>query len=148
MAKKLDYMSEERSIWKYIFLGVLTCGIYDLWYVHNISKDVNKLYKDKQERLPGVGAYFLLCLVTCGIYSLFWWLKAAKMIENEGRRRKLDIGDLNPPFIILCFVLSYFCGFAQYIAIHQIFETMNKLAADYNREVRTFPPSYFENTAN
>ena len=144
MAKKFDYVDDERSIWKFLFLNIITFGIYDFWVAHTLARDINKIYKvEDNRRLPGVVMYTVLSILTLGVYSIFWELKLASMIADEGRRRGIRT-EVSPSFIIICYLLTYISGIAKYVAINQVFEAMNKLAADYNREVRRMPSSYFE----
>ncbi len=146
MKRKIDYMDDERSIWKYIFLGILTLGIYQWWCIYTLLRDMKKLCKDSDTKVDGILKFILLNIVTLGIYGIFWMFKTADILSKEGRNRGVDI-DIKPTFMIICYVLSYISGWTVYVAWAQIFNAMNKLAADYNRRVRTMPPSYFENNA-
>ena len=105
---------------------------------------MKKLCKDSDTKVDGVAKFFVLFFVTLGLYGIFWMFKTADVLSKEGRRRGIDV-DVKPTFIIICYVLSYISGWTSYVAWAQIFKAMNKLAADYNREVRTISYLSLEN---
>ncbi len=135
----MKYLKDDRSIVPYILLGILTLGIYPIWYLHCLVKDVNVLCAEDGKRSSGVLALLLLSIVTCGLYAIFWWYRIGDMLGIAVRRRGLSVS-ISGGSVLVCFILgSYVCGVIQWIGIHSIFEAANALAHDYNMQLRTRP---------
>jgi hypothetical protein len=149
MNKKLDYMNDERSIWKFFFLDLITFGVYQHICVYTISRDLKKLCKESNVKFPAFWRYIVFSVITLGIYSIFWWMKIIKVISEEGRRRGVK-ADASPGLFVACYILRYICSLAILVSLSQIFGAMNKLAADYNVKVRTlrYESEYAENSTN
>ena len=125
---------DDRSIWKFILFGLLTFGIYEIWYVYHVIKDINLLCGDEDESIPSFWSYFILSILTLGIYEIYYWLKASDMIRREAVSRKLTV-ELTPGFIALCLVINLVVkGLGGLVAFSQIFRALNAIAEDYNRK--------------
>ncbi|MBO5203350.1 MAG: DUF4234 domain-containing protein [Clostridia bacterium] len=137
-------IKDDYSIATYIFLGLITFGIYDLWCIYRLIKDVNLLCEEYGKRTTGFITYILLSLVTCGLYSIFWWYRVGDMLEEAVRKRGLT-SNVSGKFVLICMVLNYFvCNITSYIGIHKIFEATNELASDYNVKQATANARYKE----
>lgn len=134
-------MKDDRSIFTFILLGIITLGIYEIWYLHCLVKDVNELCEENGQKSSGVLVYLVLSLITCGLYGIFWWYRIADMLAIAGRKRGLDLS-ITGNYVLICFILNYFvCGIASYVGIHQVFEATNELASDYNAKL-TYRPNH------
>ena len=71
---------KHRSIPLAIFLSIITCGIYGIYWMVKITNDTNALTKDT-EFVSGIVA-FLLTLVTCGIFMIYWAYKIGKKVDQ------------------------------------------------------------------
>ena len=84
-------MVEERSVGLAIILSIITCGLYNIYWMYAMTNEVGQLSGDSS--FSG-GKTILLTIVTCGIYSLFWYYqlgeKIAKAQENQERLPKDD----------------------------------------------------------
>lgn len=135
----MKQLKTDRSIVTYIIFGLLTCGIYNLWYLHHLVKDVNEICREDGKQSPGVLMYILLTLLTCGLYSLFWWYRLADMLQHAVKKRGL-YSEIKSSYVLICFVLGMFMlGIASYVGIHQVFEATNELATDYNAKQTVRP---------
>lgn len=85
----MRHLNDDRSILRYILLGIITFGIYDIWYLHCLTKDVNEVCREDGKQTSGVLVYILLSFVTCGLYSVFWWYRIADMLSIQVRKRGL-----------------------------------------------------------
>ena len=138
MEKKRD-LKDDRSIAAYILLGLLTCGIYNIWVLYGLAKDVNVICKDYGKRTSGVVALVVLSLLTFGLYGVFWWVRLADMLGYVARKKNLNVS-VSGGFILACMVLNYLvCGIASWVGVYKIFEVSNELANDYNMEIRRRP---------
>ncbi|MBO5293704.1 MAG: DUF4234 domain-containing protein [Clostridia bacterium] len=125
-------LKTDRSIIPFILLGIITCGIYNLWYMYHLVNDVNELCREDGKHSPGILTYILLSLITCGIYSFFYWFRIGDMLQVAVRKRGLN-SSISGANVLICMILGYaICGIATYVGFHQIFEATNELATEYN----------------
>ncbi len=124
-------IKDDYSIWKFILLGFITCGIYNLWVIYQLADDVNELCREDGKQTSGLLAYFLLSIVTCGLYGIFWWYRIADMLQSSARRRGVPT-NISAGNVLICFLLNYVVGFTSYIGIYWVFEAVNALAKDHN----------------
>lgn len=68
-------MIKQRSLLKFILLGIITLGIYDIVFLYGWTKDNNTLCKGVGKDSPNYIAVLLLSMITCGIYGLYWYFK-------------------------------------------------------------------------
>ncbi len=130
-------LKTDRSLFKYILFGILTFGIYEIWYLHHLVKDINELCREDGKKSPGIFVALLLTLVTCGLYSIFWWYRLADMLNTAARRRNMEVS-INGGAMIACMLLGNFvCGIASWVGIYWVFEACNMLATDYNSYLYT-----------
>lgn len=130
-------LKDDFSIVNFILLDLITCGIYGLWYIHTLAKEVNELCREDGVQTSGLLALILLSLVTCGIYSIFWWYRIADMLQKHAAKRQIQV-EANGSTVLICFIVGMLvCGVATWVGQHMIFKSMNTLAADYNEHLYT-----------
>lgn len=128
-------IKDDRSIIKLLLLNTITFGIYEFFFVHKISKDINSLCLYDEDELDGIGTYILYSVFTLGIYQIFYWRKAGDMLAREIRKKNLS-SDVSGGFIALCFTLQYFSfRIAPIIGIKKIIDATNELATEYNKSI-------------
>jgi hypothetical protein len=138
-------IKDDRSLFTYIVLGILTCGIYDIWFLHHLVKDVNELCAEDGKKSSGVLAYVLLSLVTCGFYSFFWWYRLGDMLERAAKRRGVN-NSITGGYVLISMVLgALVCGIGSYVGIYKVIDATNDLATDYNVNIRA-RAMYYERT--
>ena len=129
-------IKDDRSLFTYIVLGILTLGIYNLWYLHRLVKDVNELCDEDGKRSSGILAYIVFSILTCGLYSFFWWYRIGDMLERAVKRRGLH-NSISGGYVLISMVLgALICGIASYVGIYKVFDATNELANDYNVNIR------------
>ena len=123
-----------RSAFLFLFLGLLTLGIYPLVVLTHAGKEVNEITKNKPEMkrsMNFVGVFFL-GLITLGIVPAVWLYRLAKKV---GRLAK-DNGIQKPSVSGGCVLaLCYFFGWlilTSLIGFHKFFATLNKLESTLN----------------
>ncbi len=96
----------ERSIATAIILSIVTCGIYEYYWLYCIVKDANELSREQNqfEGLTDPGMVILLSLVTCGIYLIYYMYKVSKQLSNLRFANGYKVEDNS----IICLVLSIF----------------------------------------
>ena len=129
-------MKTDRSIIPYILLGIITLGIYELWFLHHMIKDVNEICREDGNKTPGLLVLILLSLVTCGFYALFWWYRVADMLKRASDRKRVPT-EISGGFVAFCFILNYFSfSIGSLVGIYKVINATNDLAEDYNRKIR------------
>ena len=91
-------MIQKRGIAEVIILSLVTCGIYGLYWLYAMSKDI-KTYLDDETIDPGVE--LLLTIVTCGIYGIYWYYKFGKLICTCQEKAGIAVEDNSVVYIIL-----------------------------------------------
>ena len=77
------YGVKEKSIAVNVVLTFVTCGLYGLYWLYTIAKDLNDLCASQhQEKGPDPFLVVILSIVTCGIYHIYYMWKAGKMVSS------------------------------------------------------------------
>lgn len=126
-------MTTNRGIFKYIIFSLLTCGIYGLWFIYSMARDVNELCSDDGEKTGGLIAFILLSFITCGIYSIVWQYKMANRLAENAPRYGLNFQE-NGTTVLLWILLGWLiCGLGPLFAINILIKNTNRLAKVYNK---------------
>lgn len=128
----VSHIKTDRGLIKLILLSFITCGIYDLWFIHDLAKDVNVMCEGDGKKTAGLLKMMLLTLITCGIYGIFWWISIADRMYLNGSRYNTQIPNTGSS-VMLWILLGTFClPFLSFVAYYQVIENANTLAAAYN----------------
>ena len=88
---------EHRNIVVYVLLTIVTCGLFGIYWLYQISSDLYEL-----NGLPNnAGMDVILSIITCGIYFIYLQYKWGKMIDSARRRYDLYPRDDSLLFVIL-----------------------------------------------
>lgn len=128
-------LKTNRSFITFILLSFITCGIYTLYFIYNISKDINIIAQDDGDNTPGVLAFFLLSLITCGLYSFYWLYKLGNRIQNSGYKYGLRINENGNTLLLWSIIGIVCCGIGTYVSYYFIIKNMNILAYEYNKSI-------------
>lgn len=74
---------QNRNIALSLILSIVTCGIYGLYWIYCLAKDVNTLCNAQNKPMgtePGLVVVF--SLVTCGVYDIYFYWKSAKLLHS------------------------------------------------------------------
>lgn len=63
---------QERSTLKAVIFTIITCGLYNIYWMYALTEDMGTLTRD--ETFSG-GKALILTIVTCGIYGVYWYYK-------------------------------------------------------------------------
>ena len=129
-------MKTDRSLLKLILLSLISFGIYGLWFLHDVSKDINDICKEDGRQTAGLLQYIIFTVLTLGIYAYVWYYRLAGRIENYCHRHDIPT-DLSAKTIAVIFVVGVLAAsmggslimlFAYYIII----KNLNVICARYN----------------
>ena len=115
---------KEKSIGLCVVLSIVTCGIYGIYWLYTIARDLNDLCESQnQEKGAEPGLVVVLGIVTCGIYSLYYLWKAGKMVASLTRSNGQHPSDDSIVLMVLsllqlslvsyCILQSHINGFAK-----------------------------------
>ena len=131
-------MRTDRSIWKYILLCIVTCGIYDLVFIHSIARDTNEICKKDGQHTGGLCKFILLTILTCGIYSWVWYYKLGNRLAKNGRRYRCDIEEDGTSVLLWMTIGLLLCGIGYFIGLDILIQNLNELSEGYNRRSKFF----------
>ncbi len=132
-AFQMGTLDTNRSLLKYILLGIITFGIYDTWVLARAGEDLNVI----ASRWDGRRAmnFWLVALVisplTIGIAVYIWMHQVCGRIGREQNRRGMKSGVTAGDFWLWA-VLGGFIIVGPFIFMHKFLHAVNALAADYN----------------
>ncbi len=122
----------DRSLLKYILLSIVTCGIYQLYFIHKLSADVNILCEGDGQETAGLLKYILLSLITCGIYSFVWSYSLGNRLSENAPRYGLRFSENGTSVLLWNLFGILLCGIGPFIAMNIIIKNTNALANAYN----------------
>ena len=118
---------KKRSFVKWLVLSVVTLGIYNLYWIHKLAKDVNKICEGDGKKTSGLLQYILLGIVTLGIYDFAWLFMTADRMADIAPKYNAKVKG-NSTVILLSLI------FFSPITIYLIIENMNALVEEYNKK--------------
>lgn len=90
-----------RSIGMCVFLSIITCGIYTLYWLVVLTDD--SIEVTGRGATTG-GMALLFSLISCGIYTIYWNYKMGQKLDEARAERNIPTGSQG----ILYLVLSIF----------------------------------------
>lgn len=128
-------LSTDRNIVAYILLGFVTCGIYNLYMLHCMIKDVNITCAGDGKTTPGIFEYIVFGILTCGVYDYLWLYTFTNRISDNAPRYGMNFQE-NGTTILLWWVFGVMlCGAGPFIAMYLLIKNTNALNAAYNQMV-------------
>lgn len=128
-------LSTDRSIVAYILLGIITCGIYDLYMLHLIIQDVNVTCAGDGKVTKGIVEYILFGILTCGIYDYVWLYNFANRIQSNAPRYGMRFEEGGTTILLWWILGAWLCGVGPFYAMHLIIKNTNALNAAYNNMI-------------
>ena len=125
-------LDTNRSLLKYIVFTALTCGIYGLFVLHGLARDMNIACEGDGKQTAGLLKLFLLTIVTCGIYNYYWYYALADRMQANAPRYGMQFQE-NGTTILLWFIFGILiCGIGPFIGLNIIFKNANAICMAYN----------------
>ncbi len=126
-------LKTNKSLAKYIFLSIITLGIYGLVVMSSLSSDINIVASryDGKKTMHFCLLYFLIAPITFGIANLVWFHKISNRLGNELRRRDIQY-KISCSDFWLWNVIGGLILVGPFIYYHKLFKAANLICADYN----------------
>ena len=125
-------IQEDRALWKYIVFGLLTCGIYNFYFIYKMAQDVNEMCTGDGKKTSGLIAFILLSYLTCGIYPLIWYYSLGNRLAENAPRYGLNFQENGMTVLMWHIFGMLLCGLGAYIAMNILIKNTNAMAKAYN----------------
>lgn len=127
-----SYLKNDRSFWVYLFLSIITFGIYTIFFWHFWALDLNAACRGDDREGPDYIRVFLLSVITLGLYNMIWRMRQADRMCACGDRYGIAIRE-HGNFLAVWLVLGYFTwGIGWLIADYFLITNLNRLADSIN----------------
>jgi hypothetical protein len=131
-------MIKKRSFIAVILLTTITLGIYGLYFIHKLAKDMNTLCEGDGKKTPGLLFWFFTGLITLGIYNLIWLFMLGDRMQDNAPRYGLSFKESGGT-ILLWYTLGSFIIAGPFIALHIVIKNINALAESRNNRAPAAP---------
>ena len=128
-------LKTNKSLAKYIFLSIITFGIYPFVVMSSVGNDVNTVASryDGKKTMHFCLLTFLISPITFGVALFVWFHRISNRIGNELRRRNIAYSFSCADFW-LWNILGSFIIVGPYIYYYKLFKATNLMCADYNEK--------------
>ena len=127
-------MIKKRGLVSLILLSIITLGIYGLYWIYSLARDVNLICAGDGKKTSGLLKYLLLGIITFGIYDLIWIYMLGDRLQDNGPKYNLNIKESGGT-ILLWYILGSFIIVGPFIALYIIIKNTNALADEYNKKM-------------
>lgn len=125
-------LKTDRSIWLYILLGICTCGIYGLYLMYTMERDINIACQGDGDETPSFWVYLVLSIVTCGIYHYYYVYKMGNRLQRNAARYGLSMQENGTSVLMWCLFGLFLCGIGSFVGINILLENTNAICREYN----------------
>ena len=127
-------LKTDRSLVLYILLGILTCGIYQLYVFYTIMRDVNVACDGDGRHTPGLLEFILFGILTCGIYDLYWFYSVGNRLADNAPRYGLHFQENGTTILLWMLIGSLLCFIGSYVGIYFLLNNVNAICSAYNQQ--------------
>ncbi len=127
-------LKTDRSLVLYILLGILTCGIYQLYVFYTIMRDVNVACDGDGRHTPGLLEFILFGILTCGIYDLYWFYSVGNRLADNAPRYGLHFQENGTALLLWMLIGSLLCFIGSYVGIYFLLNNVNAICSAYNQQ--------------
>lgn len=131
----MTYSHTKRSGVAFVFLGIITLGIYPIVVLSKVRKEVASLLDGKgvDPQIPFVWGY-LLGFLTLGIVPLIWICRMANKIQMAALEKRITSPRLSGSYMFwLGYIGTLFLA-GPFLAFHRFFALLNKVESSANFE--------------
>lgn len=126
-------MPTDRGLTKFILLGIITFGIYQLVVLTKISSEINLIASknDGKSTMNFCLIAFIFSWLTLGIAPLVWWHRICNRIGNEQIRRGLP-QTVSAGTFWGWNIIGSLIVVGPFIFLYKFLHAMNDICANYN----------------
>jgi|GEM_PF-1091268 len=126
-------IKEDRSIWLYILLSIITCGFYSYYFIYTIARDTNTMCNSDNKNTGGLLKFIVLSFITCGIYTWYWYYTLGNRLAENAPRYGLHFEENGTTVLLWLLFGSLLCGIGFYVSMNIIIQNVNAMAREYNK---------------
>ena len=138
-------ITQNRSLLAYLFLSLITIGIYAIYFWYATIRDLNEMLKSDGKKTPQIWWVILLFIPTLTLFPLLWHYELGRRLQTNLRARKLPCG-FGGGVQLLLVLFGRQCPLLSWIAQYNVIHACNALAAQHNlaiEETKSIPASPF-----
>ena len=124
-------MIRYKSFWTMLLLTFITCGIYGLYYIYQMTRDLNQMAGDDGYYTDPAAAV-LLSLITCGLYSWYWLYRQGTRLKRVADCNSIYCPETGTAYLLWAVIGSLVCGLGNWIAHYLLIKNFNMVAEGYN----------------
>lgn len=123
----------KRGLAKYILLGIVTLGVYDIWQMSEVGTTLNLIAtrRDGRRTMHYCLMFFLIGWLTFGVGWLVWYHKLSGRIGDEQAARGLPV-TVTAATYWLWNVLGSLIIVGPFVYTYKLLHAMNDLCSDCN----------------
>jgi hypothetical protein len=126
-------MIKTRSMAACIIFSFITLGIYSLYWIHTLVKDMNTICDGDGKKTGGLLKCLLLGLITLGIYNWVWLFMLGDRLQDNAPRYGLTFKESGTAVLLWTLLGSYIIV-GPFISLHIVIKNINALAGEYNKK--------------
>lgn len=126
-------LETNRSLFIYILLSIVTCGIYNFFFIYSLARDVNTACDGDGQQTSGLVKYLLLSLITCGIYAYVWQYSLGNRLAENARRYGMTFQENGTTVLMWDLFGVLLCGIGPFIAMNILIKNTNRICDAYNQ---------------
>jgi len=125
-------LTTSRGLLKLILLSLITLGIYEIWFLYSVKRDLNTVAGTHNgNRTMGLILLFILTILTGGIAAIVWTHKISNRIGREQAYRGIP-QTISAASFWGWGVIGSFIFVGPFVYLHKICHAMNSICAHYN----------------
>lgn len=130
-----NQLPTNRGLLKWIFLGLITFGIYNLVILTKMSGEINTVASrhDGKSTMNYCLLVFIIAGLTLGIGMIVWWHRICNRLGNELKRRGIDF-EISAKTWWGWNVLGALIGIGPWVFAYKFLKGFNLMNADYNEK--------------
>ena len=129
----------EKSLAKVIIFGILTLGIYSIWFSYAYHCDTDVLCEGDGKEGPSYLMVWLLSFATLGIYSFIWIYNLGNRLQDNSDRYGVKIREDGTALLIWSLLFPI-------MASYFMISNQNAMIRAYNEKLKLSDPKANEQT--
>lgn len=125
-------LKTNRGLLMWILLSVVTLGIYGLYTIHAIAKDVNVSCEGDGKHTRGLIFYLLVGIVTLGIYMLVWNVTLCSRMNARMSKAGETPNVSGLSWFLWSSIGSCLFGIGPFVAEYKLLHAVNNVNSLYN----------------